>query len=252
MQAKEELIFTIILVVIVLVFLGILLLVILARHNMRKNRLVHENEKIKREFEQTLLNTRLEIQEQTLTEVSREIHDNIGQTLSLARLHVNTMESAGAADVSSVDDLLGKAITDLRALSHSLNTNNIREIGFVDAVKLLLSQLDKTGKFTTRFIDQHENFSISDDHGLIVYRIIQEALNNIVKHAQASLVTVTLQKQGNNDLILITDNGHGFDASQHKKEGIGLRNIISRAEIIGAKLSVHSQPGQGTTVSINL
>lgn len=255
MQAKEEIIFTIIVIVIVLVFLGILFLVMLARHNTRKNRLLFENEKIKKEFEKTLLNTRLEIHEQTLNDISREIHDNIGQVLTLVRLQVNTFGTQTKEDeITYTDELLGKAITDLRSLSHSLNTNSIKEKGFIESVKQVLYQFEKTGKFKTFFYADEDAFNINDDHGIILFRIIQEVLNNIVKHAKANEITINMIKNNGIPVISIKDNGCGFDISiiNKKDGGIGLKNIIDRSKIIGAKLSLNSQPGNGTTVLISL
>lgn len=255
MQAKEELIFTIIVVVLVLVFLGILFLVMLGRHNLKKNHLLHENEKIRKEFEQILLNTQLEIQEQTLTDVSAEIHDNIGQVLSLVRLQINTLSAQPTEeDITQTDELLGKAITDLRALSHRLNTNHIKEKGFEESIRQVLDQFERTKKFKTHFIVEDDNFDLNDDHGLILFRIIQEVLNNIVKHADASEISISIKKVTGHFEIDVADNGRGFDTAivNEKGQGIGLRNIISRAEIIGAKLSLISQPGAGTTVRITL
>lgn len=252
MRANEEVIFTIIVVVIILVFLAIMFLVALARHNQRRNKLFYENQKIKKDFEQTLLNTQLEIQEQTLTHISREIHDNIGQVLSLARLQLHSLTTASPEeDIEYTDNLLEKAITDLRGLSHSLNTNSIKENGFSASVKKVLTQFEKTGKFKTSFID-NANFSISDDQGIILFRIIQEVLNNIVKHAEATKISIQIEKKDTITSIYIIDNGKGFDVENQGTvgKGIGIRNIIERAMIIGAKLSVISQPNNGTTVSI--
>ena len=252
MRANKEVVFTIIVVVIILVFLAIMFLVTIARHNQRRNKLLFENQEIKKDFEQTLLNTQLEIQEQTLTHISREIHDNIGQVLSLARLQLHSLSSIGQeVEIEYTDNLLEKAITDLRGLSHSLNTNSIKDNGFSASVKKVLEQFEKTGKFKTTFKDE-TNFSISDDHGIILFRIIQEVLNNIVKHANATEITIRIEKMQKHTTINIIDNGKGFDIKNLKsaESGIGIRNITERAIIIGAKLSVLSQLNNGTTVRI--
>ena len=250
MQAKEEVIFTIVVVVLVLVFLAILLLVFLARNNNRKNRLLFENERIKKEFEQTLLNTQLEIQEQTLDHVSREIHDNIGQTLSLARLQMNTAEPTMESEAA--DHLLEKAIADLRTLSHSLNTNQIKEKGFTESLKVLLDQFQKTGKFNVEFVNNDQHFEIEDDKGLIVFRVIQEILNNITKHANADRISVIISNIKEVSRIRVEDNGCGFDIGALKEKGIGLRNIADRIRIIGGKLSINSETNKGTKIEISL
>jgi signal transduction histidine kinase len=252
MRANEEVIFTIIVVIIILVFLAIVFLVALARHNQRRNKLLFENQKIKKDFEQTLLNTQLEIQEQTLMHISREIHDNIGQVLSLARLQLHSLSTNGQEDdIEYTDNLLEKAITDLRALSHSLNTNSIKDEGFSASIIKVLRQFENTGKFKTSFIDE-TNFSVSDDHGIILFRIIQEVLSNVVKHADATEIIIRIEKMGDRTTINIIDNGKGFDLENLKsaESGIGIRNITDRAMIIGAKLSLISQQNIGTTVRI--
>ncbi len=250
MQAKEEVIFTIIVVILVLVFIAIFFLVFLARNNNRKNRLLYENERIRKEFEQTLLNTQLEIQEQTLNHVSREIHDNIGQTLSLARLQINTSEPT--EDTEAADQLLGKAIADLRTLSHSLNTNHIKENGFLESLRALLRQFEKTGKFKVEFVNNEEHFEIGDDAGLIVFRVIQEILNNITKHANADKISVVLGDDKGGTIIRIADNGRGFDMNGLKGKGIGLRNIAERIRVVGGKFSINSEINKGTKIEISL
>lgn len=252
MRANEEVVFTIIVVIIILVFLAIMFLVALTRHNQRRNKLLYENQKIKKDFEQTLLNTQLEIQEQTLTHISREIHDNIGQVLSLARLQLHTLSvNPSPEDIDYTDNLLEKAITDLRGLSHSLNTNSLKEYGFAASVKKVLEQFEHTGKFKTSFYDETD-FTISDDQGIILFRIIQEILNNIVKHAQATEITIRIEKPEEHTIISIADNGKGFNTAklQSADSGLGIRNITERALIIGAKISLISQENHGTTVRI--
>lgn len=248
MHAKEEVIFTIIIVIFVLVFLAILFLVIVARNNTRKNKLLFENERIKKEFEKTLLNTKLEIQEQTLSHVSQEIHDNIGQALSLVRLQLNSSPE----DLENTDELLGKAITDLRILSHSLNTNHVKEQGFISSLKNLLHQLEKTKLYKIHFsFDDFEN-QMSDEESLILFRIIQEVLNNITKHANATVINIKLATVGSKSEIYIADNGKGFDISTVKANGLGLKNISERVKIIGGKLHISSNPGKGTEIKISL
>lgn len=250
MQAKEEVVFTIIVVILVLVFLAILFLVFITRNNTRKNKLLYENERIRKEFEKTLLDTKLEIQEYTLNHVSREIHDNIGQTLSLARLQLNSSEDISQLEMT--DELLGKAIADLRTLSHSLNTNYIREKGFSQSLESLLQQFEKTGKYQTEFDNKAPNFYINDEHGIIVFRVVQEILNNITKHAHASKIKLSLCSTFGHQIINIEDNGCGFEVANSQNMGIGLKNIYERVQIIGGTLDIRSEINKGTQIIISL
>lgn len=250
MYAKEEVIFTIIIVIFILIFIAIMFMVFLVRNNARKNRLVFENERIRKEYEETLMNSRLEIQEHTLNYVSREIHDNVGQMLSLVRLQLNGIESP--KDIEDTDQLLEKAIADLRQLSHTLNTNHIKEKGFAPSVAELLKQFERSGKFKTVFINSEEPFHLSDDNGLIIFRVVQELLNNISKHAAASEIRIELRKKPAYQEVIISDNGKGFDTKATSSGGIGLRNISDRVEIMGGNLTINSEISKGTTVKIRI
>lgn len=250
MQAKEEVIFTIIVVIFVLIFLAILFLVFITRNNTRKNKLLFENERIRKEFEKTLLDSRLEIQEYTLNHVSREIHDNIGQTLSLVRLQLNSAENI--SELENTDELLGKAITDLRTLSHSLNTNFVKENGFIPSLEDLLKQFEKSGKFEIRFRNNAPDFRLDDERGLITFRVIQEILNNVIKHAEASEIILSVNQSRSAQSLTIEDNGKGFDTTEMKNTGIGLKNIKDRVQMIGGQLDIHSEINKGTQIKISL
>lgn len=116
----------------------------------RKNRLLLEKERMSIQFEQTLLRSKLEIQEQTFNNISKEIHDNIGQVLSLARINVNGIDASGQESrLQRIDDLLGKAISDLRNLSHSLDSEVIRSAGWLKAAERLFRTWKK--QVSTRY-----------------------------------------------------------------------------------------------------
>ncbi len=205
---------------------------------------------IQTRFEKTLLETQLEIQEQTFTQISQEIHDNIGQVLSLVRLNVNRLSIAvNEEKITETDRLLGQAITDLRQLSHNLNSDYLQRAGLTEALGQLLSNLERTGKFTTRFSCYADTIHLKNDATIILYRIVQEAINNIIKHADASQVSISIEEDNGMLCIVVSDNGKGFDTSA-VKGGIGLKNILSRAQMIGATVEMKSEPNAGTSVII--
>lgn len=212
---------------------------------------------MKNRFERTLLKTQLEIQEQTFSYISQEIHDNIGQVLSLARLNINTISSDSITEekINQTDELLGKAIKDLRDLSHNLQNNRIHHIGIVESVRQLLASLEKTGRFSTTF-HTSDNFHILDANtDIILYRMIQEIVNNIIKHASATRIDIAIDNNTSDQTVIrICDNGVGFDTSvlKQNRPGIGLRNIINRAKMINATVDVNSMPGKGTVITLHI
>jgi signal transduction histidine kinase len=254
-KQQEDILISIVVASVFFILIGsfLLLLVFIFLRRQRKNK--EEKEEMKNRFEQTLLKTQLEIQEQAFTYISQEIHDNIGQVLSLVRLNLNTFSNVVTEEkFAQTDDLLGKAIKDLRDLSHNLHNNRIHDIGIIESIRQLLVSLQKTGRFVTSF-HTSDNFHILDANtDIILYRMIQEIVNNIIRHAAASRIDVEISNESDITILRISDNGIGFDTNVLKEErsGIGLQNIINRAKMINTSVDVKSIPGEGTTITLHI
>ncbi len=252
-KPQEDILISIVVASVFFILIGsfLLLIVFVFLRRQRKNR--EEKEEMKNRFERTLLKTQLEIQEQAFAYISQEIHDNIGQILSLARLNLNTFGSVVSEEkLNQTDDLLGKAIKDLRDLSHNLQRNRIHDIGIVESIRQLLLSIEKTGQYRTSFLAS-DNFHILDPNtDIILYRMIQEIVNNIIKHAMANTIEIEIKNEGDTTTLRISDNGIGFDTAVLLKErsGIGLQNIVNRAKTIDAIVDVKSEPGNGTTITL--
>jgi len=217
----------------------------------KKNTLLLEKERMSLQFEQTLLHSKLEIQEQTFTHIGHEIHDNIGQVLSFVRLNLNTLGAADEQKVNRMDELMEKAITDLRNLSHSLDADYIRTNGWQKAAERLFNDLGKTGTYTVSFSAEKKLPTLGQEKPIILFRMIQEILNNIIKHAKAKTIQFEATLDNDKIMIVITDDGKGFDRAAITA-GAGLQNLESRATLIDANLYIHTVPGSGTSVTISI
>ncbi len=220
-----------------------------------RRRTIHQKEMfdLKTKYEQTLLQSQLEIQEQTFRNISQEIHDNIGQVLSLAKLNLNTIpQNYSTEKIALTEELLGKAINDLRDLSRSLHSEKITDIGLTDAVKHELSLIEKASRIKTKLSTENNDLLLSKEKTIITFRMIQEILHNILKHAKATEIFVELSLSKNHNSVTIKDNGLGFDINLLKKNetGIGLKSIKQRCELINATCHIDSAPGNGTSVKI--
>ncbi len=256
-KQQEEFLITIVIASVFFVLIGIFLMILVFFFLRRQRKYKMEKEDMRNRFEQTLLNTQLEIQEHTFNYISQEIHDNIGQILSLVRINLNVLsEKSPEIHFANTDDLLGKVIRDLRNLSHNLNSNRLKEIGIVEGLRSLLQQLDKTEKFTTEFNAPDNALSfMNNDHCLILYRMVQEVLHNIIKHAAATHIVIDIKPQGARTYsVNITDNGKGFDTKtlDNDSTGIGLQNIFARAKLINATVKVNSTQGKGTSINFDI
>jgi two-component system NarL family sensor kinase len=208
-------------------------------------------------FQQEILRAQLEIQEQTLKNVSVEIHDNIGQTLSLVKLNLATADVATANELQTkIHDsyeLVSKAIRDLRNLSKSINTDYIAEKGLLQLIEHDLNMIARTGAMQTEMTIKGEPVKLDPRQELILFRIIQESFNNCIKHAQAErLETIVDFSEG--VIIRVRDNGKGFDMQQASGEnaGLGLKSLQNRAALIGASCEINSVLSKGTEVTILL
>jgi two-component system NarL family sensor kinase len=214
---------------------------------------------LKSDFEKTLLTTQLEIQEQTFQNISREIHDNIGLSLTLAKLNLNTIDWNNAGHpqekVGGSINFISRAIEDLSYISKALHTGFIEENGLLKALELEINKIQKLGIFNVRYDVTGSPVYMQTQKELVIFRIIQEVLNNCIKHAEATALEVLLNYQNDFVAIELNDNGKGFarkSTIDQTGKGTGLMNIVKRAAYIDGTCQINSFPGKGTTVHLKI
>jgi signal transduction histidine kinase len=234
----------------------IVLTYVLARMYTYNKKRIRFQKNQRQAFYKQLLNTRLEIQEKTYKSISEELHDNIGQVLTLAKLHLNTIQSASAGEdhenILAARELISKCIQDIRNLSKTLDTQAIEALGFVKAIEMELRTLKKLREIEYIFELKGEPERLAPERELILFRIVQEAIQNIIKHANASQIRILVEYNEYALLLTIVDNGIGFNSEQLDGYGSGLSNMHSRAKVLHGELSVTSQNGLGTKVNISV
>ncbi|MDB4999418.1 MAG: hypothetical protein JWR76_495 [Mucilaginibacter sp.] len=215
-----------------------------------------EKENLQSTFRQELLKAQNEIQEQTLTYVSREIHDNITQVLSFVKLNLamtgTLSEFERSQKVEESRKLIAQAIGDLRDLSKSLNFEHIVKQGLVKTIEIEVDRINKSGIVDAAFVVKGNPYPLSDQRELVLFRIFQEAVNNSLKHAGANLLKISLQYSDQIFILTIEDDGAGFLNNDLQKEGSGLKNMQSRATLIGAVLTINSDIGKGCCIKITI
>ena len=255
----------VILIIIASVFLfivagGIILLVYVYQRKQLSS--LREKEQLRVDFERQILESKLEMQEQTMKNISQEIHDNIGQVLSLAKLTINTMNANNPEvlkeKISNSKELIAKAIQDLSDLSKTLHTDNITDLGLLRSVEYEVERLKRASSYQVGLSIEGQAYRMEHKQELIVFRIFQEAIQNIVKHSRATQIMVHFLYSPSQFELKISDNGSGFDKNQvdyngkERRKGMGLRNIDHRAKLIAAHCSIESHPGKGTVITIKL
>jgi two-component system, NarL family, sensor kinase len=256
--STNQIIILVVVITLILLAASFFLLLYLNVYNKRKKLIIEEKNIMQTQFSQALLQTQIEIQEQTLKTISQEIHDNVGQVLSLAKLNLGTFEDFGntynQTKINDTKQLVSKAINDLRDLSCSMNGDKIADLGLKDAIENELKIIANTGQFATELKTTGEYYKLAAQNEMVIFRIVQESLNNAIKHSKAKNITVYIDYAKAYCKIAIVDDGKGFDALQLEatKTGVGLHNMKSRATLIGAHFSIEASINNGTTVFIEL
>ncbi|MGN6435115.1 MAG: sensor histidine kinase [Agriterribacter sp.] len=250
----EATIFIVSIIILILIsFIGFVLVVYYYRR--KKEREIQNL--LQSQFSQTLLQSQLEIQEQTLLHISHELHDNLGQIASLIKINLNTIPlndiPKAQQRIEDTKELTRQLITDLKALSVSLGGDRISQMGLARALEIEVERLNKTEEFKASFIQEGLLPVLSTDKATILYRMAQECINNMVKHSLAKKINVFLKTNENLVTLVLSDDGVGFNVDEQMQTiGAGLKNLQNRAKLINAELSIISTPGNGSTVNIQL
>jgi two-component system, NarL family, sensor kinase len=229
-------------------------------HNKRQQAYILEKAKIESAFQEEILRSENQIREQTMKNISRELHDNIAQMLTLVKINLNGLtikESKLDPKLSLSKEYINTIITDLRGLSKTLNSENILQDGLTETIKFELERLKKANLIDFEFVNNISELWLDAQQEIIIFRIFQEILQNCLKHAKASLISVNLALENEFLVIKLADNGVGFDYEYSKNQkgfnkGAGLGNLLYRAEILKGELFIDSKIGQGSKFTLKI
>ncbi|MBT3871157.1 MAG: histidine kinase [Flavobacteriaceae bacterium] len=243
---------TIVLIVYVIaIIFGLLLFVIwiFIAFQKRKNKLLVEQIEAEKRYERELATSQLEIQEQTFKNIGWELHDNVGQLLSVLSIQLNMMLLKAPRTIQKqlkdTSDVLGNTIQEVRNLSKTLNNEVVNKNGLIRSLEIEVERFNRL-KYLEAFIQVNGKVRyISTEHEILIFRMYQEFLSNVMKHSKAKNLSVTLNFNANDLEIIAEDNGLGFDTSQ-KTESSGLQTIKGRAALLSAKYSLTSVINNGT------
>jgi len=243
----------------IIVFYGYLIYRAILTYNRRSLELQREMEELRYQQERLLLQTEVEIREQTFQYISMELHDNVSQVLSLAKLHLNCIDLPEQSEhyqrLQEVKELLCKSLSDINTISKSLDSDLIEYHGLCTAIQFEIDQWNRHFPDKVQFETNLVKPALAKEKALLAFRIIQEALNNTVKYAEADHIYVSAIRSGEQLLITISDDGIGFDFEhvyENKEVGkkSGLKNMKMRADFIGGKLDIRSGAGKGTSIEL--
>jgi signal transduction histidine kinase len=234
-----------------LVAVGIIVLLLV--YQKRQLQFILEKQELSSQFQKELLTTRLEAQEETLNQLSRELHDNVGQLLSSSKLLIGVTRRALTSPMEELqlaEETVSKAITELRAMSKSLNKDWLEKFNFIENLTAEAKRINATKEFDMT-INHPDVIHLPPERQLVLFRIVQEAFQNSLKHSKASQIKIAVAQSEAHVQVMIEDNGKGFDITDTSRIGVGMINIKNRAQMLGGSAQWQSSRS-GTSVAVQI
>ncbi len=202
----------------------------------------------------------IEAQELERKRIAQELHDGLGQLLSTARLNVSGLEDElNTDDADAVKmlqnslELIDESVQEVRNISHNMMPSALIRLGLVSAIREQINKINQAGGVQVQLEVEGLNSRLPEGLEISLYRIVQEVLNNTLKHAEAQQITVRLENIAGEVHLSVHDDGKGMPADAIKNSsGIGWKNIYSRVEMINGHMQVNSTPGQGTALEVKV
>lgn len=237
----------------VLLILLITVIILFVFFQKRKLKFILEKKEAEKRYMEEIAKSQIEIQEQALQNMSWELHDNIGQLLSVARMHINILGTQltpeNKVKLDDISEIVGKSLQEIRLLSKTMNTEIIQNMGLVKSVEVELDRFNKLNFLVAKLTVFGDERELDIKEEIILFRIMQEFFSNAIKHSKANTLDVTLTFEADRLLIFAQDDGVGFKEGEIEK-GSGLINMKSRAAIINAEFSMKSAKNKGVSLTL--
>tara|TARA_R110000850_G_scaffold150497_1_gene273170 strand:- start:63933 stop:64718 length:786 start_codon:yes stop_codon:yes gene_type:complete len=252
MLEKEQILLIIYLISVILFVLAFVV-IFFVFFQKRKNKMLIDKFEAERKFEKEIASTKIEIQEQTLKNVAWELHDNIGQLLSVVNMQLNMIKGHATdnmiASIDETKDVVNTTVQEVRTLSKTLNNEAIQKNGFFRSLEIELERFNRLKYLDAHFSRQGDIPKIPPEVEIILFRILQEFFSNVVRHSRAKSLDVVISGDAEKLVLSAKDDGIGFDVNM-KIESSGLQNMKNRAVLLGAEYNLISHIGKGTELKL--
>ncbi len=261
-NAKSEQFKNLLIAAIGLLFFGGLLAFLIQKNTKRKQLLAEQEKEIQKQKVSTLLkdqeinsiNAMIEGQEKERGRIANDLHDDLGGLMATVKLHFNTLKEKQTPDLfTKTNNLLDEAYNKVRSIAHAKNSGVIAKQGLLKAIKNMATNVSSTSDINIEITDHGLENRLENSLEITIFRIIQELITNIIKHAEATETHISLTNHDDSLNIMVEDNGKGFDTSSiTKNRGMGLHSIEKRIEHLEGDIKIESQDSQGTTIIIDI
>ncbi|EIJ40449.1 sensor histidine kinase [Galbibacter orientalis] len=253
MEHEEEIVGLILYVSFIIIIVVIYATKYFLSYQQKKTQFLLERVEDKQNYEKELTKAQTEIQEQTLKNISWELHDNVGQLLSVAKMQLNMLQNDISPEKQKFYEeavyVLGQGVSEIRQLSHTLNTDFISRRGLEESLKIEIDRFKRLNFISINYTIEGDFYAIDKKDEIIIFRIFQECFSNVVKYSKAANLAVLLKYTPSYLYVKVVDDGVGFDV-EAAQNGTGIMNMQMRAKLIEADFSIESKKNEGVSVTL--
>lgn len=215
-----------------------------------------EKKEMEIKYQKELVKATITSQEKERHRIAQELHDDISSKLGIVSLNTHLLETSNLSETEAKDirnniiSMVSNAMESSRRIAHNLLPPTLEKFGLSAALEELFNEVISTKKMQIKYSNNLYFGNLEKEKNLHIFRILQELINNSIKHGKASQITVVFEGIDNKNVCKYTDNGKGFDTdNKNLKKGLGLRNIENRVELINGKLDMYSTPNKGVEIT---
>jgi two-component system sensor histidine kinase DegS len=246
-----------------LLLFGSITFILIQKNTKRKQKLAEQQKALEsqklatvlKEQELTSIDAMIEGQEKERQRIANDLHDDLGGLMATVKLNFNALKDRGSPELyNKTNTLIEEAYQKVRTVAHAKNSGVIAKQGLLKAVKNMADKISVSNKIQIEVLDHGLDQRLENSLELTLFRVIQELITNVIKHAEATEVTIHLTNHEDSINIMVEDNGKGFDPHQITitNAGMGISSIDKRVEHLDGKLTIESEINKGTTVIIDI
>lgn len=237
-------------IAILLISIGLLFFVAFFFRSKKNTQLKEQANKMR--YEQALASTKTEVRSNTLSYISKELHDNVGQLLAIAKRYSGNLKNDfGNEKLTELDNILLQTASEVRHISKSLSEQGKTDFSLIDALQQDIARIEKLGLIQFATSIQEYDTPLTSDQEVILFRIMQEFISNTLKHSEATQIRLSLKSTDEWVQLALFDNGIGYTPAPGNS-GSGLKNMQARADMLAAKLLLQSEINNGTSLHLSI
>lgn len=255
LPVKQDLFVAVIFISLLVTIMGLVVVAAVISYKKKQDAYLHQLKLMKEEYDKQLMWSQIEMQEEAFAHLGQELHDDIGQLLSSTKLLINVTQRSMTEipdTLQIAEATLSTAIQHLRALSKSFSRQWLDQFSLIENLKAEVERINSSRAITVKFTYELMELPLQAEPQIILFRIIQEAMQNCIKHASPQVIDISIRKANQQLILIIADDGSGFDKTSMSSIGMGVLNMQHRTSLLGGDIRWEVTTAGGTAVLITL